>query len=87
MIRWLIETGADLGMRSRLGFTPMDFALGTSWYQPMSADSIKAGDISSVNILELLFRSGARPSESFKPLFEVAMNRKTTGNLQATKSK
>ena len=87
MIRWLIEAGADLGMRSKLGFTPMDFALGASWYQPMSAGSVKADDIASVEIIELLFSSGACPSESFKPPFEVAMKRKNNREIPARTTK
>lgn len=78
MVRWLIEAGADLAMRSRLGYTPIDFALGASWYQPMSAGSVRADDIASVEIIDLLFRSGACPSESFKRLLEAAMKRKNS---------
>ena len=84
MIRWLIEVGAELGMRSKLGFSPMDFALGASWYQPMSAASIKADYVCAPEILQLLHDSGARPSESFKPIFEAAMKRNTKRAKTAT---
>lgn len=75
MIRWLVEKGADLEMRSKTGYTSMDFALGASWYQPMSAGSIGADHVSRPEILQFLHDAGARPSESFKTIFEVAMNR------------
>ncbi|HXT13111.1 MAG TPA: ankyrin repeat domain-containing protein [Candidatus Angelobacter sp.] len=75
MIRWLINMGADLEMRSKTGYTAMDFALGASWYQPLVAGNIEADHVSSPEILELLSRSGGRPSESFKAVFEITLER------------
>ena len=75
LIRWLVEAGADLEIRAKNGYTPMDFALGACWYKPVDAQCVKADHISSLEVLKLLRDAGARPSESFKPILEIAMKR------------
>ena len=73
MIQWLVQSGADLAMRSRLGYTAMDFALGASWYKPVQPEWIRAEEVADREVLQFLFESGARPTELFKQVFETAM--------------
>lgn len=75
MIRWLIESGADLTMRSKSGFTPMDFALGGRWSGYFNVGNLRSDQISSMDILKLLDDAGARPSEEFKPILDIAIKR------------
>lgn len=75
LIQWLIENGADFNMRSRIGCTPMDFALGASWYQPGSGSTARVDHVASKSILQLFEKAGARPSESFKQVLELAINK------------
>ena len=75
LIQWLIENGADLAMRSRLGYTPMDFALGASWYQPMSGSSVRVDHIASKDVLRILQKAGALPTEAFEQVLDLALTK------------
>ena len=74
-IRWLVEMGADLTMRSKIGCTPMDFALGASWYNSVEPSNVRADHVSSTEVLRFLYEAGARPSDLFKPILELAFSR------------
>jgi hypothetical protein len=76
MIRWLIETGADLEMRSKHGCNPMDFTLGANGYIPADWQNIEVDHIAPVEVLKILHAAGACPSERFKPIFEIAMKKR-----------
>jgi ankyrin repeat protein len=76
MIRWLIEMGADLEMRSKGGCNSMDFALGANGYIPADWQNVEADHIAPVEVLKILHAAGARPAERFKPIFEIAIKRK-----------
>ncbi len=71
MITWLIQCGADLEIQSKSGLTPLDFALGGS----SNPENIKLENISSPDILQILWKSGARPSERFKQVCNLIFSK------------
>src|SRR5579862_360915 len=74
MIRWLVESGANLKMRSKHGFTPMDFALGASGH--VDPKNLRADHISPREVLQFLWEAGARPSKLFKPILKLAFTKR-----------
>lgn len=81
MIQWLIEAGADIEMRSKGGYTAMDFALGASWntnYKYLTpVENVRADQVAPTEVLKFLYNAKARPSEKFKSIFEIAITRQS----------
>lgn len=67
-----IDRGADLKMRSEHGFPIMDFALGATEFGYVDPKNLTADAIAPNVLLRFLWAAGARPSEPFKPVLELA---------------